>query len=119
MRKPIFHFLFLAFPVFLSAQCSSTLAASGLYGPAQGASGVAQYAVFMPQPATCYNGNIILFAHGYVPVGSPSNAWLSQLALPDGTTLPALANRLGFGFAASSFSKDGLAILQGKRDTKA
>jgi hypothetical protein len=73
----------------------------------------------MPQPATCYNGDVILFAHGYIAPGSPPDAWLSQFALPDGTTLPGLLNSLGFGFAASSFSKDGLAVLQGIQDTKA
>jgi len=40
--------------------------------------------------------------------------------LPDGTNLYALVNSLGFGFAASSFSKqEGLAILQGVQDTAA
>ena len=62
---------------------------------------------------------IILFAHGYIPVGAPAGTWLSQLQLPDGTSIPALVNGLGFGFAASSFSKDGLAIVQGIQDTKA
>ena len=102
-----------------AAQCSSTLAASGGYGTAQGASGNAQYVVYMPQPSTCFNGIVLLYAHGYVPVGAPAGSWLSQLQLPDGTSIPALVNSLGFGFAASSFSKDGLAVLQGIQDTKA
>jgi hypothetical protein len=38
---------------------------------------------------------------------------------PDGTPLPTLVNSLAFGFAASSFSKNGLAIIQGIQDTKA
>lgn len=73
----------------------------------------------MPQPSSCFNGGIILFAHGYVPVGSASGTWQSQLQLPDGTSIPGLVNKLGFGFAASGFSKDGLAVLQGIQDTKA
>jgi hypothetical protein len=100
----------LLMPVSLSAQCSSSLVSSGTNGGAQ-------YVVYMP-PLNCYNGDMILFAHGYVPVGAPANAWLSQLALPDGTSLPSLLNSLGFGFAASGFSKDGLAIVQGIQDTK-
>ncbi len=119
MRKIALIFLLLSLPVGLAAQCTSGPPSSGAYGPAQGASGAAQYVVFMPQPATCYNGDMILFAHGYIAPGSPPDAWLSQLALPDGTTLPGLLNSLGFGFAASSFSKDGLAIPQGIQDTKA
>ena len=62
---------------------------------------------------------MILFAHGFVPPGSPANSWQSQLALADGTSLPALVNSLGFGFAASGYSKQGLAILQGVQDTAA
>jgi hypothetical protein len=118
MRKVHVIVLLLFLPAFLAAQCSS-VCVPGQYGTAQGASGNSQYLVCMPQPASCYKGDMILFAHGYVPQGSPANAWLSQLALPDGTTLPGLVNGLGFGFAASSFSKDGLAILQGIQDTKA
>ena len=52
------------------------------------------------------------------PAGSAAQTWHSQLALPDGTSLPALLNSQGFGFAASSFSKDGLAIVEGIQDTK-
>jgi len=43
---------------------------------------------------------------------------MTQLFLPDGTSLPGLINSLGFGFAASSFSKDGLATPEGVHDTK-
>lgn len=119
MRKTFVAVLLLLMPVYLGAQCTSAVASQGSYGIPQGASGPAQYVVFMPQPASCYNGAMILFAHGYVPVGAPAGTWQSQLLLPDGTNLPALLNSQGFGFAASSFSKDGLAVLQGIQDTKA
>jgi hypothetical protein len=119
MRKLHLILPLLLLPSYLAAACTSGIPVSGLYGPGQGASGLAQYVVVMPQPASCFNGDIVLFAHGYVPVGAPAGTWLSQLALPDGTALPALLNSQGFGFAASSFSKDGLAILQGIQDTKA
>ena len=56
---------------------------------------------------------------GTTPVGAPAGTWLRQIQLPDGTNIPALVNGLGFGFAASSYSKDGLAVLQGIQDTKA
>jgi alpha-beta hydrolase superfamily lysophospholipase len=92
-------------------QCSSALEYSGTI---QGA----QYVIYMP-PASCFNGDMILYAHGYVQVGAPAGSWMSQLTLPDGTNLPALLNGLGFGFAASGYSKDGLAILQGMEDTAA
>src|SRR5215471_5951136 len=106
-------------PVFLGAQQCPSTCSCGTYGTEQGASGPAQYVVCMP-PAGSYNGEMILFAHGYIAQGSPEPAtWLSQLALPDGTALPTLLNGKGFGFAASSFSTDGLAILPGIQDTKA
>lgn len=116
MRRVFLTVLFFFTPLYLAAQCSSGTPLTGVYA---GANGPAQYVVVMPQPASCYNGRVILFAHGYVPQGAPSDAWLSQLALPDGTSIPALLNSQGFGFAASSFSKNGLAIIQGIQDTKA
>jgi hypothetical protein len=63
-------------PASLAAQCSSSLVSTGVNGGAE-------YVVFMPQPITCYNGDIILYAHGYVPPGAPPDAWLTQLGLPD------------------------------------
>jgi hypothetical protein len=108
MRKIHLAIFALLLPVSLAAQCANTT----YQDPG------ATYYISVPQ-APCFNGDVILFAHGYVPVGSPAGTWLSQLALPDGTSLPALVNSYGFGFAASGFSKDGLAILQGITDTKA
>jgi hypothetical protein len=116
MRKINSLFLFLSLPAYLVAQCSSGTPVIGVY---PGADGPAQYVFVMPTPASCYNGDIILFAHGYVAPGSPAGTWLNQLALPDGTPVPQVVNSRGFGFAASSFSKEGLAILQGVKDTKA
>jgi hypothetical protein len=105
-------------PATLAAQCGSTQV-TGNYGTAQGASGDAQYLVAMPQPSSCYNGQMVLFSHGYVVPGSPAGTWLNQLVFPDGTSLPALLNSMGYGFAASSYSKDGWAVPQGEQDTKA
>ncbi|HVN81687.1 MAG TPA: hypothetical protein VMW38_22055 [Terriglobia bacterium] len=96
-------------PGLLVAQCTS----SCTFGVNAGA----QYVICVPTPSGCYNGNVVMYAHGYVPVGAPPDTWQSQLFLPDGTYLPTLVNNLGFGFAASGYSKDGLAILQGIQDT--
>lgn len=111
MRK---YFLFaiavMMLPATLAAQCGS----SKVSDPSD-----LSNVVYMPQPLSCYKGDFILFAHGYVPVGAPAGAWQAQLALPDGTNLPTLINSLGFGFAAAGFSeKNGLAILDGIADTK-
>src|SRR5262245_29440313 len=102
MRKLILFVTIVVFslPAALSAAtCSSGTPLTGTYPDRP-----AQYFVSLPFPATCYTGIMVFFAHGYVVPGSPANAWLSQLALPDGTSLPALINSLGLGFAASSFS---------------
>lgn len=111
MRKTGLAALFLFAPLYLAAQCTSATPVAGT------TSSGAPYLIYMPSPPSCYNGDMVLFAHGYVPVGSPSTAWQQQLSLLDGTSLPGLLNSLGFGFAASGFSKDGLAILQGIKDT--
>jgi len=70
----------------------------------------------MPAPG-CWNGSLLLFAHGYVspdqPVGIPEN----QLTL-NGVSLPVLVNQLGFAFALSSYRKNGLAIREGVEDTE-
>ena len=109
MRQSLLTFLILL-PAVVRGQCSSPQT------PVAGAINGAQYVIYMPQPASCFNGEVLMFAHGYVQAGSPAGTWLSQLTLPDGTSLPGMVNKLGFGFAASGYSKDGLAILQGMQD---
>lgn len=71
-------------------------------------------------PSGSWNGGLVLYAHGYVsvPEGSTNpDAWKAQLTLPTGPSLPDLVTSYGFAFAASSYSKDGLAVLQGVDDT--
>lgn len=76
----------------------------------------AVYILYMPE-SSCWNGSLVVFAHGYVapqlPIGVPED----QLSI-GGLSLPATFNQLGYAFAASSFSKNGLAILQGLHDTE-
>lgn len=72
------------------------------------------------RPSGAWNGGLILYAHGYVSVpegAADLNAWKKQLALPGGPSLPDLVTQYGFAFAASSYTKDGLAVLQGVEDT--
>jgi pimeloyl-ACP methyl ester carboxylesterase len=57
-----------------------------------------------------------VFAHGYVPVGEPLNFY--NLTLPDGTSLPAVAQSLGYAFATTSYRQNGLAILEGVEDVQ-
>lgn len=74
----------------------------------------AKYRVCMPNGA--WNRNLVVYAPGYVPAGQPVQIPEDQLVLSDGTSLPQLLNGLGFAFAVSSFSTNGLAVKQGVSD---
>jgi pimeloyl-ACP methyl ester carboxylesterase len=75
----------------------------------------AVYLICMP-PEGQWNGDLVVYAHGYVapnePVGIPEN----QLFLPDGTPIPELINNLGYAFAATSYRANGLVIVDGIDD---
>jgi pimeloyl-ACP methyl ester carboxylesterase len=75
----------------------------------------AVYAICMP---ATWNGDLVVFAHGYVAPSEPWSKFVEQLTLPDGTTLPGLVNNLGFAFATTSYSANGLAVLPGVQDIK-
>jgi len=72
------------------------------------------YRICMPDPGD-YNGILVLWAHGFQDAGTPVSIPEDQLCV-NGFCLPSLINSLGFGFATNSYSKTGLAILQGKND---
>jgi pimeloyl-ACP methyl ester carboxylesterase len=73
------------------------------------------YRICMP-PAAEYNGMLVVWAHGFQDAGTPVEIPEDQLCLGDGFCIPDVVNGLGFGFATNSYSKTGLAILQGKQD---
>ncbi len=62
------------------------------------------------------NGDLVIWAHGYVdftrPVGIPED----QLCLNDSLCIPDIVNFLGFNFATTSYSVNGLAVLPGLAD---
>jgi pimeloyl-ACP methyl ester carboxylesterase len=60
-----------------------------------------------------WNGILLIFAHGYVAFNQPVDLPWDQLILPDGTSIPGVITELGFGFAATSYSTNGLAIKEG------
>jgi pimeloyl-ACP methyl ester carboxylesterase len=73
--------------------------------------------VCMPAPGL-WNGDLVVFAHGYVSPEEPVAIPEDQLSLPGGTSLPGLVNALGFAFATTSYSKNGLAVLPGIADVR-
>jgi pimeloyl-ACP methyl ester carboxylesterase len=68
-------------------------------------------------PPAGWNGELVVFAPGYVPITRPLGFY--YLALPDGTLLPELVMSLGYAFATTSYSQNGLAILEGVDDIRA
>lgn len=66
-------------------------------------------------PATGWNGDLVVWAHGYTAFNEPlgfQNLDFNGLYLPD------LAQRLGFAFATTSYRQNGLAILEGSDDIR-
>ena len=85
----------------------------------------ALYCITMPPPAPPYgmwNGDLVIFAHGYVAVNEPLAIPWSQMSFSDGQgnviTMPFLVNSMGYAFATTSYSRNGLAVIQGLADVR-
>jgi pimeloyl-ACP methyl ester carboxylesterase len=65
-------------------------------------------------PALGWNGDLVVYAHGYVPPTVPDLVF-AHLDL-NGVYLPDLIQSLGFAFATTSYRKNGLAFLEGTED---
>jgi len=77
----------------------------------------AVYRICMP-PALSWNGDLVLFAHGYVPaLGQPVAIPEDQLYLSD-VYIPHLINGMGYAFATTSYSANGLAVTEGVADVR-
>ena len=76
------------------------------------------YRICMPS-AELYNGDLVVWAHGYVPFNEPLEIPEDNLcgSLNDTSVcLNDLANILGFGFITTSYATNGLAIVPGVDD---
>ncbi len=69
------------------------------------------YRICMPAPAD-YNNRLVIWAHGFQDATEPVGIPEDQLCFA-GICLDQLFNALGYGFATNSYSKTGLAIVQG------
>ncbi len=67
-------------------------------------------------PAAGWNGDLVVYAHGYVAFNEPLGFY--NLTLGDGTDIPTLVQSLGYAFATTSYRQNGLAILEGVEDVK-
>ncbi len=77
------------------------------------------YRICMPNGDDApYNGQLVIWAHGYVNPDEPIHIPEDQLC-PFGENAPCIdeiANALGYGFATTSYPKNGLAIVEGIAD---
>jgi pimeloyl-ACP methyl ester carboxylesterase len=69
-------------------------------------------------PADGWNGDLVLYAHGYVAFNEPIAIPEDQLSLPGGPSLPEIITGLGYAFAVTSYSVNGLAIREGLDDLR-
>jgi len=64
-----------------------------------------------------WNGDLVVYAHGYVSPAEPVGIPEDQMTLPGtSTTLDQVVNSMGYAFAATSYSTNGLAVLEGIAD---
>lgn len=71
------------------------------------------YRICMPED---WNGDLVLFAHGYIAFNEPLTIPEDQLVLPDGTSLPEIVNGLGYAFATTSYRANGIVVLEAVGD---
>ena len=74
----------------------------------------AAYRICMPG---IWNGKLLIYAHGYVAPNKPLGIPQDQLTLPGGGgTIDQVANTLGYAFATTGYSTNGLAVQPGIAD---
>lgn len=73
------------------------------------------YRICLPDTVP-WNGDLILWAHGYVAFNEPIAIPEDQLCAVEGLCLNDIANALGFAFATNSYSVNGLAVREGIAD---
>jgi pimeloyl-ACP methyl ester carboxylesterase len=60
-----------------------------------------------------WNGDLLVYAHGYVAPDNPVGIPDEQLKLADGTSITETVTGLGYAFAATSYITNGLAVKDG------
>jgi len=66
-------------------------------------------------PPGAWNGQLFVFAHGFVPKGAEPSF---ELPVLDGVPLPILVQSMGFAFATTTYRDNGLVILEGVDDIR-
>ncbi len=76
----------------------------------------AVYRICTPPGWWYHNGDLVIWAHGYVDVTRPVAIPEEQLCLNDSVCIPDLVNFLGYDFATTSYAVNGLAVVPGMQD---
>lgn len=77
--------------------------------------GGAIYRICMPAPGE-WNGDLVVYAHGYVDVTEPIAIPEDQLEIEGSLSLPDIVTSLGYAFATTSYRVNGLAVREGLED---
>ena len=72
------------------------------------------YRICMPTDVQ-YNNKLVIWAHGFQDATDPVQIPEDQLSFGD-FSIPEVITSLGYGFATNSYSKTGLAVVQGTAD---
>jgi pimeloyl-ACP methyl ester carboxylesterase len=75
----------------------------------------ARYRVCMPSFPMPWNGDLLVYAHGYMDPGRPIEIPEEQLEI-GGVSLPGTLTSLGYAFATTSYSTNGLAMREAVTD---
>lgn len=67
-------------------------------------------------PTGPWNGDLVVYAHGYVAYNEPIAIPEDQLSIDGGPSVPEIVNGLGYAFATTSYRVNGLAVRQGSED---
>lgn len=118
MNRPGYGLFIIGFITF--SACSLEGLAATPTGCADGTqSSGALYRICLPPPGK-WNGDLVLWAHGYVAFNQPLAVPEDGFQLPDGSTVSVsqLVTGLGYAYATTSYSVNGLAIPQGVNDLR-
>ena len=80
-----------------------------------GTQGLAVYRIDLPDHFNDWNGDLVVFAHGFVRPDNPLEIPEDQLSVA-GQYVPDVVTGMGYAFAVTSYSKNGLAVVQGLQD---
>ena len=99
--------------VLLGALWTASVPASAADGGCrEGTYSGGEYLICLPEEGA-WNGDLVVYAHGYVAPANPVGIPEDQLVLEDGTSITNTVTSLGYAFAATSYSTNGLAIKEG------